>query len=120
MKKIVILLSCLLLVFCVTACGNSEIKEVEEKDMTENIIESGNYIVLDVRTASEYNTSHVKDSINIPYDEIDENIDLDKDKTIFVYCQSGKRSAIAYDTLTKLGYNVIDLGAYSNVPFEKE
>ncbi len=120
MKRVLIILSCLLLVFGVTACDKAEIKEVENEDMTQSVIESGNYIVLDVRTKEEYETGHVKDSINIPYDEIDEIVDLDKDKTIFVYCQSGKRSAIAFDTLTKLGYTVIDLGAYSNVPFEKE
>ena len=86
----------------------------------DQIIEKNNYIVVDVRTAEEYKESHVKGSLNIPYDEIDENIDLDKSKTIMVYCKSGKRSSIAYNTLKALGYDVYDLGAFSSVQLEKE
>lgn len=118
MKKGLLILCCVLLLG-VTACSSTEIKEVEKND-TESIIESGNYVVVDVRTKEEYESSHVKDSINIPYDEIDENVDLPKDTTILVYCQSGKRSAIAYEKLKDLGYSVIDLGAYSTVSLEKE
>ena len=48
----------------------------------------------------------MKGAINIPYDEIDENVELSKEKTILVYCRSGKRSSIAYEQLTSLGYEV--------------
>ena len=93
-----------------------------EKTMSEydQIIEKNNYIVVDVRTAEEYKESHVKGALNIPYDTIDENIDLDKSKTIMVYCKSGKRSSIAYSTLKSLGYDVYDLGAFASVQLEKK
>lgn len=78
------------------------------------------YVIVDVRTKEEYNESHIKDAINIPYDEIDENIEIDKDKVIFVYCKSGNRSGIAYNTLKSLGYTVYDLGAFNNIDLEKE
>ena len=51
---------------------------------------------------------------------VDENTDLDKTKTIMVYCKSGVRSNKAYNTLKDLGYDVVDLGAYDKVELEKE
>lgn len=92
-------------------------KKVSELD---SIISENNYIVLDVRTKEEYDSGHVIDSLNIPYDEINENTNLDKSKTILVYCRSGVRSKKAKDTLVSLGYKVYDMGAFSNVPLDKE
>ena len=121
MKKGLVILCCLLLIG-VTACSNEEQTNHEEskEQMIERVLQEGNYVMLDVRTKEEYEESHIKGAINIPYDEIDEKTDLAKEKTIFVYCRSGKRSGIAYDTLTKLGYNVIDLGAFDSINMEKE
>lgn len=92
-------------------------KKVSELD---TIISENNYIVLDVRTKEEYASGHVVDSLNIPVDEIDSNINIDKSKTILVYCRSGVRSKKATDTLVDLGYKVYDMGAFSSVPLDKE
>ena len=116
MKKIIIPIICLLLLL-ITGCSNNQ-EESKEKSL-EEVLKENNYIVVDVRTKEEYETGHVKGALNIPYDEINEEVALDKDKTILVYCRSGKRSKIAYDTLKELGYTVIDLGAYDTVTLEK-
>ncbi len=92
-------------------------KKVSELD---TIISENNYIVLDVRTKEEYDSGHVVNSLNIPVEEIDENIDIDKNKTILVYCRSGVRSKKAKDTLVSLGYKVYDMGSFSSVPLDKE
>ena len=84
------------------------------------LMENNDYVILDVRTKDEYDESHVIDAINIPFDEIDETIEIDKDKLIFVYCKSGNRSSIAYNTLTNLGYEVYDLGAFKDIDLDKE
>ena len=90
MKKIlVILLSGLLLL---TGCQ----KQMSELD---KIVEENNYIIVDVRTESEFETGHVKDAINIPVETIDPSVNLDKNKTIIVYCRSGRRSANAASVL---------------------
>ncbi len=113
MKKIVIiLLSILLLV----GCNNKE----KDSNTLEEILKENNYIIVDVRTKEEYDTSHIVGSINIPYDTIDENTGLDKSKTIMVYCRSGKRSSIATETLKNLGYNVLDLGSFDSINLDKE
>lgn len=109
MKKLLVIVSLLIL----TGCK----KEVNDVD---KVIEEGNYVVVDVRTKDEYDTGHVVDSLLIPYDTIDENVNLDKDKTILVYCRSGRRSNIAKQELEKLGYTVIDLGGYDEVTLDKE
>ena len=119
MKKILPILLCLLAII-LTACDS----RVENKERTiDSIIKENNYIIVDVRTKEEYDAGHVKGSINIPYDVInmEENLNkLDKEKTIIVYCRSGKRSGIAYNSLKDLGYDVFDLGAYDSITLEKE
>ncbi len=124
MKKLVLFLLISLLLF---GCSKYEPKEVRifsdpviDYDEIDSIIEGGNYIIVDVRTKEEYDESHVKGSINIPYDEIDENTNLDKSKTIIVYCRSGNRSSKAYNNLKSLGYDVYDLGAFDKITLEKE
>lgn len=110
MKKLLVMI---LLLGIVCGCGKKANKELE-KVMKEN-----NYIIVDVRTKKEYETEHVSGAINIPYDEIQNNW-LDKNKTIIVYCQSGKRSGIAYNKLKSLGFDVLDLGAYDSITLKKE
>ena len=122
MKKIIIVFICIISIFIITGCDEATetINEAESSvNEMQKIIKKNNYIIVDVRTKEEYEEGHVKDSINIPYDEIDENVDLDKDKIIMVYCKSGKRSSIAYSTLKDLGYDVLDLGAYDTIDLEK-
>ena len=124
MKKLVLFL---LISLLLVGCSKYEPREVRifsdpliDYDEINTIIEGGNYIIVDVRTKEEYDESHVKGAINIPYDEIDEKTNLDKTKTILVYCKSGNRSTKAFDTLTSLGYNAYNMGAFSDLKLEKE
>ena len=74
---------------------------------------------IDVRTAEEFLSGHVADSMNIPYNKIKNSTHLlpaDKAAQINVYCRSGRRSNIAKTFLIDLGYlNVIDHGGLDNV-----
>jgi rhodanese-related sulfurtransferase len=65
-------------------------------------------IMIDVRNANEFKTARIDNSLNIPLDQLAENIDKLKknpNKTIVVYCQKGFRSAQAVKILYKLGIN---------------
>jgi len=110
MKKILICLIILII------CGCTNNKEVNNLD---KVFKEDNYIIVDVRSIHEYKEEHIENAINIPYDQIDENIELDKDKVILVYCRSGGRSKIAYDKLKSLGYMTYDLGAMEKVDIPK-
>lgn len=117
MKKVVILIFGIFLLFSVTGC-NKEEKVITTQEQYKEIFNENNYVIIDVRNKHEYDTNHVVGAINIPYKEI-ENIDISKDKILFVYCYSGTRSKIAYDALVKLGYTVYDLGAFDRITLDK-
>ena len=117
MKKILLIL---ILTLFLCGCNNKTNNYDSLNGNLEKLMKENEYIILDVRTDEEFKESHLVDAINISYDLIDENIELDKEKIIFVYCNSGNRSKIAYDKLIKLGYRVYDLGAYSNIYLPKE
>ena len=105
MKRIFIILISIMIFF---GCSKEE--------TVYDFIKDKKYVVIDVRTKEEYEQGHVKDAINIPYDELDSNLELKKDDIILVYCRSGTRSNIAYNTLKKMGYKVVyDLGSIDNV-----
>lgn len=114
MKRIVIII---LVSLFLGGCGN---KSESTKFDLKQIIAEDNYTIVDVRTESEFLESHIVDAQNIPYDTIDTNVNLDKNKVVLVYCKSGNRSKVAYDTLVKLGYTVYDLGAFSSIDLPKE
>ncbi len=111
MKKIVLFMFISLFFYGCSSANKPFYKEIMEKE---------EYTIIDVRTEEEYKSGHVKGAINIPYETIDKNVNLDKEKTIFVYCKSGTRSKIAYTTLKDLGYTVYDLGGYDSLELEKE
>jgi rhodanese-related sulfurtransferase len=80
--------------------------------------ESDNFILLDVRTLSEFQEIRIEGAILIPNYEIKdraENELPDKNAIILVYCRSGLRSASAAAELARLGYtNVFDFGGIIN------
>lgn len=82
------------------------------------------YIILDVREQDEFDAGHISGAILIPYTEIENKVSEiipDKDKLILVYCRSGRRSKIAAETLTLLGYtNVKEFGGIIDWPYEIE
>ncbi|HUN55567.1 MAG TPA: rhodanese-like domain-containing protein [Smithella sp.] len=72
-------------------------------------------LIIDSRTANEWNGGHIKGAILIPYDQTEKSIGAvakDKSQKIYVYCRTGMRAAVAKETLGKLGYkDVVNLGS---------
>ena len=91
------------------------------KESIKDIQKKNNYVILDVRTKEEYNEKHIVDSILIPYDEIsDKTVNIDKNKTILVYCRSGKRATTAVEKLKRLGYTAYNMGGLDNIDLPKK
>ena len=69
--------------------------------------------ILDVRTPQEFAAGHVPGAINIPHTELEKRyseLELEGSDELVVYCQSGRRAAIAEAALGDLGFtNVRDL-----------
>jgi phage shock protein E len=81
-------------------------------------------VLIDVRTAGEFNGGHLADALNIAYDEIGGRIAehaKSKDDRIVLYCRSGHRAGIARQTLLKMGYtDVVNAGSYSTLKRQQE
>jgi len=63
-------------------------------------------LVLDVRSAAEFDEGHLPGAINVPHDVLGERIaELGPagERDVVVYCRSGRRSAIALETLKEAG-----------------
>ena len=74
------------------------------------------YIVIDVRTVSEFKNGFVQDAINIEWQDISSIKDVfEKNQKIYLYCRSGNRSGKAGNILIELGFkNVENLGSLEN------
>ena len=85
----------------------------------------GSMTLIDVRTAEEFDSGHIKGFFNIPVDELREHIEeFDIKKPVYVVCQSGLRSYIACCILSQYGFECYNLsggyGFYSTVMHEKQ
>lgn len=69
------------------------------------------YPVLDVRKPGEYLSEHVENAVNLPLDDINENLaSLNKDENYFVHCAGGYRSMIFASILKARGFeNLTDV-----------
>ncbi len=73
-------------------------------------------VIVDVRSADEYRSGHVKGSINIPLDRIQDQLKkIDKSKPVITCCRSGARSGMAADMLKRHGYDVYNGGPWTSV-----
>lgn len=72
----------------------------------ENLIEDKTAILIDVRDKMEFDLGHIKNSINIPLNDLRNNLEnIDKNKTIYLICQSAVRSYFAYRILDQYGFD---------------
>ena len=126
MKKLLpIFISTLFLVGCaVPAEQEISYRQITMDEAVAVMEEEEGYIILDVRTAAEFDEKHIPGAINIPNETIgtDAIPELpDKDQLILVYCRSGNRSKQASEKLVKLGYtNVVEFGGIIDWPGETE
>ena len=112
-----------------TACGQQNFENAEVQEFAELIADS-NVVVLDVRTAAEFAEGHIQRAILIDQGQSDfmekAKATLPTDKTIAVYCRSGRRSANAAGRLADVGYKCVNLKGGiiawqgANMPVTKE
>ncbi|HET6718758.1 MAG TPA: rhodanese-like domain-containing protein [Rhodocyclaceae bacterium] len=84
-------------------------KEVSPTDAT-LMINRENAVFIDVRSAAEFASGHVPDSINIPREKIVERIaeiEKYKDRPLILNCASGARSGSACGELRKRGFDKV-------------
>ena len=76
-------------------------------------IDSGKYLLIDVRTPGEFSQGHISGAINI--DVYDNSFSTKmmaatvKNKSIAIYCRSGRRSKAAISSIATKNLQIIDL-----------
>jgi rhodanese-related sulfurtransferase len=97
----------------ISCSSNGQKNKVASTEEFEKAIASKNIQLLDVRTADEYKTGHIKNSLQANWlnkaEFEDRTSHLDKNKPVYIYCLSGGRSAAATAYLSEKGYDVTNL-----------
>jgi phage shock protein E len=67
--------------------------------------------IIDVRTQEEFQNGHIKGSLNIPLQNLQNNFSkINKDKPVITCCASGMRSASAKGMLQSKGFSEVHNG----------
>ena len=103
--------------FIMNSCTNAQ-NAIENQSLTSTafsnqVSNSNEPVVLDVRTPGEFEKGHLKNAINIDWngDRFDSQLaTLDKSKPVYIYCLSGARSKSAAAKMRSAGFErVIEL-----------
>ena len=77
------------------------------RDFKRKIAGEEQFVLLDVRSEEEFKAAHLPGALNVERGRIEwiiPNIIKKTDRTIYVYCQDGRRSAFATERLLEMGY----------------
>jgi rhodanese-related sulfurtransferase len=87
--------------------NQAKIKEILKKDV----------FLVDVRTPEEFKAGTVKGAVNIPLDQLSNDLSKFKGQQhIILFCRTGNRSGIAQKILKENGFeNVYNGGAWTNL-----
>lgn len=112
MKKYLVLLFGVMFFFGCKA--QNSVKVLTAEEFAAAVKEDKKAVVLDVRRPDEFAAGHIEGAILLNFlDTVAFNAGvekLDKSKTYYIYCRSGRRSNNAAVILQKKGFTVFDLG----------
>lgn len=111
------LLMSLLTLLMACNSGAQEANEVSVDAFGKGLTQT-NIQLLDVRTAGEFRSGHLKGALQANWNDEKEfterTASLDKEKTVYIYCLSGGRSRAAAEKLRTEGYKVIEMAGGFN------
>jgi rhodanese-related sulfurtransferase len=94
-----------------TAASVPTIDAPDAYNLIQQNINNPDFVVLDVRTADEFNAGHIAGAINIDYTSAQFTTDvslLDKSEQYLVYCATGVRGAAATQIMVGLGFSNVE------------
>ena len=112
MRRVHIYLLLALGALVLAACSSdgATLETVDPETAAEVIVAEPEAVVLDIRTAEEFDQGIIEGAVNIDFYASDfaEQLDaLDKDTHYVVYCRSDNRSGQAMDTFADLGFTEV-------------
>ena len=88
-----------------TAVFAGETPQISQQELLSALKAPGhNIVVLDVRSAEEYEDGHLVGAINVSHDTVADKLNQlsqYKNSTVVVYCRSGRRAAFAENILSE-------------------
>jgi rhodanese-related sulfurtransferase len=86
------------------AVSDAAVKSISV-DAAKRAVEDENVQFIDVRTVEEYAGGHAPKAVNLPLDTLTGNVGgLDKNKPVYVICETGRRSRKGAEILQKNGF----------------
>lgn len=87
--------------------AKKQVKEIDLPAVKLKLQSNSPRLLIDVREAHEWNESHIPGATHLSKGLLEckiESIDCNSDDEIILYCGSGARSALAAESLQKMGY----------------
>ena len=87
--------------------AKSRVREVSVADTQQRLRENGEAKLIDVREDKEWEAAHAAGAIHLGKGIIERDIETtvpDKNTELILYCGGGYRSALAADSLQRMGY----------------
>ena len=84
--------------------------EITSIELEQRLAADSAPLILDVRSADEYNAGHLPGAVNIPHTEVMvrlAELPSERDTEIVIHCHSGKRAGIAQTELEAAGFSNI-------------
>jgi phage shock protein E len=109
MRIITLVLFTLLATVTVSAQESALSGDPDKAQAAWTLIEEG-ALVIDVRSEEEFQSGHLTEAVNVPYDQTDALIELigeDPERMVVLYCGSGRRAELAKNALEDAGYSAI-------------
>lgn len=118
MKRLLLIAMALMVSMMVYGCGmgeksaggyeNASVTDIHEH-WQQGTASPNPFMLLDVRTPEEYAAGHIPGATLIPVQDLAEHLaEVPRDKQVYIYCHSGKRSARASKLLAEHGYTNIE------------
>ena len=93
--------------------AKTRVREFTIDDFRARVARGEAWVLIDVREDSEWNAGHLPDAVHLGKGVIERDVETrypDKATPLVLQCGGGFRSALAADTLQKMGYtNVVSL-----------
>lgn len=113
MRMIKQILAILFTFAAMVSCKAETPNDLSPKEFNNRISVDSTAVVLDVRTPQEFGEGHLAKAVNLDYTNQSVFVpaieQLDRSKTYYVYCRSGRRSAAACSQMQKIGLTVYNL-----------
>ena len=106
--KTFIILSALVLQMPMSGFANAS--DISQRELMQRLDMNEVPVIIDVRKPDEFATGHVPGARNIPHGDMDARLDElrgNEHEEVVVYCESGRRAAIAQKILEQSGFTKV-------------